>query len=343
MAILTSYTDIQDHTALSAFVPKVTSIDVTINVPADFPTLQAAFDEATTYLTQGGAVIKIVLAAGTYNIDTFVMSNPLNTAVQIVGTGVNTRMTRANFTGVKATDEATIRATYSAVLESTVTRTYINVRNVTFINLGVIFTGTGTAVYGFDLRRCAINFNYCAFSGYFVAIRLMEQTISTSDRLAIVHSTGYSIQARDGTYLSLTNTLVAYNDPGDGLYVFNNAYLNSGSLDLFGNRKAVIVTQNAYAGVYTATIEQHSSWCCDVARQAGLTLNTVSFVQGGGAVNGILVNAQAYSSYGNCSFDAAFKITALRSSITQRLGTITGSPVYSPALNTFGAFGEYNF
>ena len=188
-----------------------------------------------------------------------------------------------------------------------------------------------------------MTFSYCAFSGYYTAIRFSEGSIGIIDRCAFVHCTSYVTQARDTCYVNVTNTLYAYNTNASALYSANNGYIICGTVDLFSNFKSVIVTQNSYAALYTTTCEAQTSWNFSISRQAGLTLNTVSFVQGGGGTLGITASHLSYASYYNCTMDAAFTISVYRTSLTEKLGTLTGTPTYIPALNTVGAFGEYNF
>jgi hypothetical protein len=327
-----------------------TASTVTIAVPAQAPTIQAALDLLQSVRFEGSASGIVTLATGTY-----VLSAPLTCRHPQASRIVVRAQTPAalpvetDFTGVKATDEAMVRAKYKVIVEcpnigawsATDGEAISLIQDIAFIRTGTTGTPTGLSA----IRRSALVLDRCAIFGFTTGATAREQghlTLSNC-QLAFSASTGIALQLSG--YVRATATLVTTSG-GTGIDISHSQFCADAGLRVKSSAGAALAVANGSSAlIFGANLTGNTG--PSVTLNIGSTLDAVSCTLSGGltqpavlAIDGCTAYLNAITTSGDTTQRA---VIAQRGSILSTAGTHTGTPVFSPAQNTTANNGAWTF
>lgn len=258
----------QLYQAIIAAAPLITQ-DLTINVtttgsptPADpfagdaFDKISSAFAWLRLRRIMGNATVTIAIAAGTYSesVAKLDLSHPDGLSVTIIAaTMLGAFPVRANFTGTRVTDEATLRARFAVKVECAgdgivVGRAGLSLmRNIMFIGAGIkggIYFGTTeqftSGIFGGN-GPAAGSIENCAFIGFDGGGLVRSGGSASLFNVIFCHNAGIGLLVNDKSYVLGLNVLAVYNG-AEGLFVRDGSSAEISGTSNFDN--------NATNGVY---------------------------------------------------------------------------------------------
>lgn len=279
---------VEDAGLASDALVRATASTVTVNVPADMPTVQEALDALLAYRFQGTAQGVVSISSGTY-----AMSAPLRCrhpqpgSITLKASQLSTAVTLSDFTGVKADDEAMIRAKHAVVfecahhgLEFEAGEGLGSVESIAFMGqtnrIGVYgpYGGNGTgfskcSFFGFrhglymigssDVVGTQLVTAHCTDNGTFIS----SNATATFDQMVSVHNrTG--LAASLAATAKLSNSTASYNSNGNGLQV-----ADGGRITLSNGT----VTHNTYYGASARYGGQLNLLTCDMSNNTSYAVS----------------------------------------------------------------------
>lgn len=331
-------------------VVTTTAATLTIAVPAQASTIQAALDQLMSTRFEGSAQGIISVANGIY-----VLAAPLSCRHPQAGRIVLRAATaatlplEADFTGVKATDEAMVRGKYKVVVECPNTGAWTAsdgeaialVQDIAFIRTGT----TGTPVGVSAARRGAMVLDRCALFGFANQVLAREQGHVTLSNCQLAFSASAGIVLQLGGYVRAISSLVM-SSGGNGIDVAHSQFGADTGLRVKGSTGAGLALANGSRGlIFGANLSGNTG--ASVLLNVGCTLESAACTLSGGAGQPAVMASDGSVAYLNAvtaAGDATQRsFTAQRSSILSTAGTHTGTPVFSPAAGSTANSGSWTF
>ena len=331
-------------------VVTTTPSTVIISVPGQAATIQAALDQLMNMRFEGSALGIVSVANGTY-----VLTSPLACRHPQAGRIIVKAATAAalplesDFTAVKATDEAMIRAKYKVIVECPNIGGWAAADGegaATIQDLAFIRTGTtGTPIAVSATRRGGLVLDRCALFGFTNHIQAREQGSVKGTNCQLAHASGAAVIVQLGGYAAITSSLVQ-TAAGNGIDISHSQFCSESGLRIKGASAAALSLVNGSRGlIFGANLTGNTG--SSVSMQVGSKLEAASCAISGGAGQAALTASDGSIAYLNAvtaSGDATQRtFSAVRASIISTGGTHTGTPVFSPAVGTTGNNGSWTF
>jgi len=226
---------------------------VTLNVPADFSTVQDALDSLSMTLFGPSGSATITVANGTYTLtDTIICNHPQGNMITIDGANPSTTL-RTDFVGTESTDETMLRADFNVIFETSGFDAFelgdngINISDCLFVN-----TGSGT-VYGCRGRVSKSGtVTRCAFHNYSIGIFLEQSCVLRATDSIVSHSSNRGILVDNMSVLVFDGGLVGHSfGVGTGIQANGGSRVDANSSDIFDNSNHGIFMEYGCSGVFT--------------------------------------------------------------------------------------------
>lgn len=331
---------VADKLSLTAF-RGVTSSVMTFAVPGTYATIQAALDEANKYVFFGAGRCDIVIADG----QTIAQSTPLvcrhpqPDRIKIKAATVPAAVLDGAFTGVRATDEAMIRAHYSVVIDCTSCEIVTPGAFSGISFEGIAFIAPAATRYGVNAAyQCRVTMHRCAVMG-FISPAFLQY--------------GARLSLTDSNWSYSSSTLRA--DLDGGVYTNNCVARHNGSIVVQANILGLIelvstIIRNASnACVSLGTLSQARLHACtfeatfySIYAFDGARVVHTSCSLGGSAAIGAINGASVLGTSPNFTAGAT-TVTATGASTTRNATPAGTTPTYSPALGVIGNSNSINF
>ncbi len=326
------------------------STTVTIAVPGQAATIQAALDLLQSVRFEGSALGIVSVAAGT-----IVLTAPLScrhpqpSRIVVRAATAATLPVETDFTNVKATDEAMVRAKYKVVVECLNVGAWAAsdgeaiglIQDIAFIRTGTVGTATGLS----SVRRGALVFDRCAVFGFtFGAIAREQGHLTLSNcQIAFASSSGIALQVSG--YARATATLVTSSGAA-GIDVSHSEFCADAGLRVKASGGVALAVANGSSALI-AGANLSGNTGASVTLAVGSTLDSVSCTLSGGLTQPAVLASDGCTAYLNAiatSGDTTQRaVIAQRGSLLSTGGTHTGTPLFSPALNTTANSGAWAF
>ncbi len=342
------------QTALDAKVPLTTGLRIqtstlTLNVPSAYATVQDAIDEACKYIFTGTAYANIVVAAGTYTLATsLVVRHPQRGKIRIAAAANPSNVVYTDWSGTKATDEATLRSKYSSAVIFECAGNGIEVIGSGLLDLvGCLFVRTGSSGgYGLYAPRSATveGLTRTIFHGFQVGIyagpdsNVAVNGGASTTRSGASHCSSYGLQVVNGGTLTSTYGISAYCSATGGVYADTGGILSFNFFEVVG--AIVRLASAAFASLANLAVRGAASYSLWVDGGARLIGSTISVL--GNSNYAIYCKDQSLVTIAGLTLDGdtSTKVTLYADGMsTVRASSITSpnaTVVRSPALNTVG-------
>lgn len=331
-------------------VVTTTSSTVTIAVPSQAATIQAALDQLMSIRFEGAALGIVSVANGTY-----VLPSPLSCRhpqpgrIVVKAAIAATLPVEADFTAVKATDETMVRTKYKVILEcpniggwtAADGEGVATIQDIAFIRTGTTGTPIGVAA----TRRGGVVLDRCAVFGFTNHIKVREQGSVTATNCQLAHASGAAVTVQLGGY-ALINTSLVQTAAGNGIDVNHSQFCSETGLRIKAATAAGLALANgSRALISTANLTGNTG--PSVSMLAGCKLEAAACALSGGAgqpalsaQDASMVNLASVTASGDATQRS---FTVQRASVLSTSGTHTGTPVFSPAIGTTGNNGSWTF
>jgi hypothetical protein len=327
-----------------------TATTVTIAVPSQAPTIQAALDQLLSYRFESAAQGIVSVANGTYAITApLACRHPQPGRIVMKAATAAILPAETDFTGTKATDEAMVRSKYKVVVDCQNCGGIVCadgegiglVQDIAFIRSGT----TGAPVGISASRRSSITMDRCAVFGFATNISASETGQSTATASQIAFSAGAGVTTQLGGFVRLAASLVIASG-GPGIDASHSQCVSDVGLRVKGSGGAGIALRNGSRALVTSG---------NLSGNGGpsVTLAGGCVFEGGtctlaGGVGQNALTAQDSSTAILASIittgDATQRgFNAQRASVLATSGTHTGVPVFSPTLGTTANNGAWTF
>ncbi|MEQ1694541.1 MAG: DUF2793 domain-containing protein [Hyphomicrobiaceae bacterium] len=327
-----------------------TASTVTIAVPSQAATIQAALDQLMSLRFEGSAQGIVLVANGTYVLASpLSCRHPQSARIAVKAATAATLPLEADFTAVKATDEAMVRAKYKVIVECPNMSGWTAadgegvaaVQDMAFIRTGT----TGTPVGVSATRRGAVVLDRCALFGFTRHVEAREQGSVRATNCQFAHAGASAVSVQLGGYAVLNATLIQ-TAAGNGIEVGHSQFCSESGLRIKAAAAAgLALTNGSRALISGATLTGNAGSA--VSMQHGSKLEAASCALSGGtgqvalnALDGCAINLSAVTASGDAT-QRTFQ--AQRASVLSTSGSHTGTPVFSPAAGTTGNNGSWTF
>lgn len=321
---------------------------VTISVPSQAATIQAALDQLMSIRFEGAAQGIVSVASGTYVLaNPLVCRHPQPGRIVVKAATVATLPLETDFTAVKATDEAMIRTKYNVIVEcpnmsgwtTTDGEGVATLQDIAFIRTGT----TGTPIGVSATRRGAVALDRCALFGFTHHIEAREQGSVKAVNCQCAHASASAVTVQLGGFALLNATLIQ-TAAGNGIDVSQSQFASESGLRIKAATAAGLALTNGSRALITGANFTGNTGS-SVSLQHGSQLEAANCTLSGGtgqvalsALDGSTVNLSAVTTSGDATQRT---VQAQRASLLSTSGTHTGTPVFSPAIGTTGNNGSW--
>lgn len=326
------------------------SANVTIAVPGQAATIQAAFNQLLATRFEGSAQGIIVVADGTYALTApLACRHPQSGRIVLRAATPAILPVEADFTGIKATDEAMLRAKYNVILDCTNVGGWTAsdgeaiglIQDIAFIRTGTTGTPVGIAAS----RQGGVVLDRCAVFGFHTNLQARENACAMAINCQLAHATGAGVLLQQGGFARVTSSLIA-TCAGRGIEVGQSQFSSDGGLRVKGAvTGALVLTMGSRGTISGANLSGNSGVCVQLL--VGSTLEAANCTITGGAgqvalsvVDGSSVSLATVTASGDAT-QRTFQ--AQRGSVLSTTGAHVGTPVFSPAVGTTGNNGAWTF
>ena len=323
---------------------------VTIAVPAQAATIQAALDQFMSIRFEGAAQGIISVANGTYVLAApLACRHPQPGRIQLKASTAATLPLEADFVGVKTTDEAMVRAKYKVIMECPNIGAWLAadgegiglIQDIAFIRTGTTGAPVGVAAS----RSAGVVLDRCAVFGFASSVTCREQgRVSLSNcQMAYAAAAGISIQA--GGFAKVSASLVLAS-AGNGIDVNQSQFVSDASLRVkTSGGVGLNLSSGSRAQLFGANLAGNTGASMTVSTSSILDATGCTIAGGAGqsallASDGSTVALNAVTTSGDTTQRA---FTASRASVLATSGTHFGPPIFSPALATTANSGAWTF
>lgn len=327
-----------------------TAASVTINVPAQAASIQAALDALNSTRFEGSAQGIIAVAPGAYALAApLVCRHPQPGRIVLRAANAATLPVEADFTGTKTADEAMVRGKYTVIVEgANVSALTVAdgegiglIQDIAFIRTGT----TGTPIGAFAIRRGRLVMDRCALFGFLNNVQCREGGGATLTNCQLAYSANAGISIDQGGEVKASTTLVA-SSGGTGIELRLSLFSSDGGLRVkSAAASALSLASGSKAQLASANLSGNAFQSAVLA--TGCALEAVACTMGGGAGQAALVvsdGSAAVITTVTVAGDATQRsLVAQRGSILATAGPHTGTPVFSPAIGTTGNSGAWTF
>ncbi len=291
-------------------VVATTSVSVTIRVPEDAATIQAAIDALSAYRFAGAAQGIVDIAPGALTLSaSLTCRHPQPAAILIRGRTAATLPTKASFVATKATDEAMLRTKWPTVVQCPAVKPLTLDQSCSGLTLqDILFVQTSGSTIGVEIKA----------AGVLNMVRVG------------LHGFSYGALVNSGGFLIDTNCVYSWCS-------VHSIVASGGDMRSTGPLSMYPATSHIY-GESGARVD--ASNLIGVASVIGIQLYTSTFK----LFAPELGNASAYAIYATAgSSGLAYNIAILGTGIAQnvlvsnmsflqQVGPHTGAPAFSPAI-----------
>lgn len=323
---------------------------VTINVPAQAATIQAALDQMNSTRFESNAQGIISVAAGTYVLTApLVCRHPQPGRIVLRAAVAATLPVEADFTGTKATDETMVRSKYKVIVEcpNVGALTVSDGEGIGLVqDLAFIRTGTtGTPLGATATRGGRIVLDRCAVFGFANGVQVREQGHATLTNCQLAYSAASGALMQQGGWVKAGSTLIVASG-NHGIEASQSQFSSDGGLRVKTSAAVgIALNSGSRATVTAASLSGNTGMSVQIVSGCVLELAGCSLMGGAGqpslmAWDGSAAYVNAVTVAGDATQRA---LTAQRGSIITTGGTHTGTPVFSPAAGTTSNSGAWTF
>lgn len=324
----------QPVTVLGGRVVRVVSTLLTLNVPEQFGTVQAAIDSLADVIFDAAGGAKIVVSDGTYVLSTTINCSHPQASNITVSASSPAVLSKNDFFGDKERDEEMLREKYLVIFDCVVQpilMSGIKVENILFINTSnsVFINGVSS-----DGKGDKITLNYCTFHGFRASFSLflsglrlfsssglvsshsiasgaeiINQSFADLNGTLLMHSGGVGVNLQYGAFLTLQSGTVS-GGANHGVDAAYNATLNITSTEFSDNAGRGVRVLGCSGYLNTCTIFRSASYAveCNTSylRVQALTVDPASPAISRtvrAAVNGVIAATGTHT--GNVLFSPA--------------------------------------
>ena len=327
-----------------------TAASVTINVPAQAATIQAAFDVLNSTRFEGNAQGTISVAPGTYTlVAPLVCRHPQPGRLVLRAANSAVLPVETDFTGTKATDEAMVRAKYTVIVEgANVSALTVSdgegiglIQDIAFVRTGT----TGSPLGAYAARKGSLVMDRCALFGFSNNVQSREGGQVTLTNCQLAYSAGAGILLQQAGTAKVGASLVA-SSGANGIDANLSQFSSDSGLRVKGSAGVgLILASGSRAQLASANLLGNTGQ--SIALVTGSALDAASCTLGGGTGQVSLLvtdGSSAIVSSATVAGDVTQRtMLAQRASMLAGAGVHTGPPVFSPAVGTTGNSGAWTF
>lgn len=295
-------------------VVATTSTTVTVRVPEDVSTIQAALDALLAYRFIGTAQGIVDIAPGTYTLSSALRCrHPQSFAVLIKGRTAATLPTKSSFSGTKSADEAVLRSRWPVAIECPGLRLITVDPACSGLTMqDILAVQPSGSLPAIEVRNTAVlNLSRVALHGFSVGVNIASGGFLIDSNCVYTWAGSHSILASAADVRS--NAALSMRPATSHAYAEAGARVDLTGLVGVGSIIGVQLYTTTYK-VFAPELSNASGYAfLATSGSAGLAYNIA--VIGSGAAQNVLVT--------NMSF-------------MQQVGPHTGSPVFSPAIGATG-------
>ncbi len=331
-------------------VVTTTASTVTIAVPSQAASIQAALDQLMSIRFEGSALGIVSVANGTYVLASpLACRHPQPGRIVLKAATAATLPVEADFTALKATDETMVRAKYKVIVEcpniggwtAADGEGVATIQDIAFIRTGT----TGTPIGVSAARRGGVVLDRCAVFGFTNHVQARDQGSVKATNCQFAHASGAAVIVQLGGYAIINSSLVQ-TAAGNGIEVSHSQFCSESGLRIKAATAAgLALTNGSRALILGANFTGNTG--SSVLMVVGSKLEAASCALSGGtgqaalnALDGCIVNLSAVTTSGDATQRT---FSAQRASVLSTSGAHTGTPVFSPAIGTTGNNGSWTF
>ena len=331
-------------------VVTTTSSTVTIAVPSQAASIQAALDQLMSIRFEGAAQGIVSVANGTYVLASpLACRHPQPGRIVVKAATAATLPVEADFTAAKAADETMVRAKYKVIVEcpniggwtAADGEGIATLQDIAFVRTGT----TGTPIGVSAMRRGGVVLDRCAVFGFTNHVQAREQGNVKATNCQFAHASGAAVIVQLGGYAIISSSLVQ-TAAGNGIEVSHSQFCSETGLRVKAATAAGLALTNcSRALIAGANLTGNTG--SSVQLLVGCKLEAASCALSGGtgqaalnALDGSVVSLTAVTASGDATQRT---FSAQRASVLSTAGTHTGTPVLSPAAGTTGNNGSWTF
>lgn len=330
------------------------SASVTINVAVGGD-IQAAINSLSAYIFEGAATGDVVLAAGVHTLPSaagLYCQHPQGSAgrIRLLGTGAITVPVEGDWSSVKATDQAMLRAKCPTVVVcqgngvdvSAASSTGLYVDKIAFERQGA---EGGYGIYGLGAGH-DVTIGTVAASGFTQGVRIM-----TKARLLGVAAGGVAVLAYNGTNLALSQkaeadtSILGYYPTGSNVTLDKASWNSNLACQLKGGSSAIVCAAGSEVTGNITFIKDYTFSAINTDSDSRCILTHAVTIESTAAATYAIYNRKSrvklHSLTVNDANPASARTIYTSGSGRTWTGTVTGTPVYSPALQTLGNDNAY--
>ena len=322
-----------------------TSSSLTIAVPAQAATIQAALDMLQDTRFEGNAQGIVLVANGTYTLAApLTCRHPQPGRIVLRAATPSTLPVEADYTAVKATDLAMVQTKFKVVVQcpNVGALAAADGEGIGLIqDIAFVCTGTTGSPVGISVaRRAGVVLDRCAVFGFTINLQAREQAQITVTNSSLAYSASSGVSLLLGGFIRASTALVLYSG-ANGIDANHSEFSSDAGLRVKGSAGTGV----ALASVSRGLVSGNTGPGITLAAACAIEV-AASTVSGGAGQVGLLVSdgSTALLNALTAAGDATQRsFTAQRASILTTTGTQTGSPVFLPAQGTTGNSGSWTF